>query len=90
MSRGRRFGIALLAGVVLTAAGTLPFSFAEVFVIPGLLLVTPIWPEGIHTGQGLGPAGALAFLAVMWLGSWLAWTGLTYGALSLVRKRTAV
>jgi hypothetical protein len=86
MKRGRRLAISVLVGVLLTAAARLPFGFAEYMAVPGLLLASPFWPEGIHTGSGLGPAGIIAWLAVMWIGSFVAWTGVAYGAMSLVRK----
>ena len=54
MMRRTRLLIAIFAGVVSVTA-PLPY-----LVLPGVFLAALIWPEGIHTGDGVANFGQVA------------------------------
>lgn len=77
-------GLAALVIFVLSSVLESGVSFALTY--PGLLLTWPLWPEGIHTGDG-GAASAFAFYVVFVVGNMLVWTLLIRWILSLILQK---
>jgi len=75
--------MSLVLGCLVTAAAFLPVAFAESLLTPGAYLAAPVWPEGTHSGNGLSAIGLVGFFSVVWLGSVLAWSIVSYAAISI-------
>ncbi|MGH8049661.1 MAG: hypothetical protein ACREPB_03270 [Arenimonas sp.] len=89
MSNKKMLVTSLVIGFLVTAIAWLPFSFSELALYPGMLVAALFWPEGIHTGNGLGANGVVAFVSVIWLGAFLAWSILSYASLLLLHRLRA-
>jgi len=87
MSSGRAWLWALLVGTALTVlGGATPAHF---LLYPGLVLVWPIWPEGVHTG---GPVPSALWPHGFYFASALFWVALIRAVLALLdraRRRPA-
>lgn len=89
MLRKRRVVISLVVGALITAAAWLPLSSADMLFWPGMALASPFWPEGIESDFD-GDFSIFAMFAVVWLGTFVAWSLLTYLVMALVGKFRAV
>jgi hypothetical protein len=63
----KQLGIALVAGIVFQGliflAATLRLSFAEFLMFPGGYALSPIFPEGMHSGNGVALFGLYLVIA---------------------------
>jgi hypothetical protein len=77
---GRGF-IAFLVGLGVTAASALALEPFAILALPGWWLASLAWPQGVHTGSGLSLGASLAFIIVIYAGTFATWAGLTYSIL---------
>ena len=89
LSRKRKLLLALSAGFIVTAIAALPFPFFEILLTPGVLFSALFWPQGIHSGSGLGTMGFILFVSCIWIGNFLFWSGITYASMALIAKLRA-
>ena len=85
MRRAKSIAISLLAGVLIPILGALLSTASDWALWPGLLLAAPFWPEGIHSDFSSSFSFVTMFL-VIWGGSWICWSALTYVAIRLGYK----
>lgn len=79
-------GAALL--LALTAMPMNWFAPARfVLLLPGFLLATPFWPEGIHSSNAASEVGIWLMLAVIYLLSGAFWAAVLYFSHTLIRRR---
>ena len=78
--------ISVITGLVLTAAAALPVSVAQFLMVPGIVVAMGL---GAGTFHEPGKAGPVVTLAAIYLGSVAVWSGVAYGALTLLGKRRA-
>lgn len=81
MRGGRTWLWSFADAIVVTVLGGLtPASF---LLFPGLLIVSPIWPEGIHTN---GPVSSALWPFGFYLANGLFWTLVVRLVLAIVRR----
>jgi len=86
MINKKRLAASLLIGMMVLAAGFLPLPYADLAFWPGSILASPFWPEGIHSGFS-GTASIAAMFVVIWGGTLLSWSAITYLAASVISAR---
>ena len=74
--------VSLTVGALVLVVGESIPAIADGIFQPGLLLAAPFWPQGFHSDFS-GPADVMTMLVVIWGGSWLLWSGLTFVAVRL-------
>lgn len=89
MQRKRRVVISMVVGALITAAAWLPLPSAEMLFWPGLVLASTFWPEGIESDFS-GQFDFYSMFAVIYLGTFVVWSLLTYFILALIGKLRAV
>ncbi len=77
--------LAFLAGLALTAGAAVSSPLG----LPGVLLASVFWPQGVHT-DGFSTASGTLFLATLSLGTLGFWSGVAYSLLRLRRPSTTV
>jgi hypothetical protein len=77
MARTKFIWLSLAIGALVLASGMLFPSVSEWVLWPGVVLTVPFWPQGIHSNFS-STAGIAAMLAVVWVGSWVAWSALAF------------
>ena len=85
LSRKKKILLALTVGLFVTAIAALPFSLSEFLLTPGIFISALFWPQGIHS-DGLGTMGFISFVSVIWIGTLLFWSTLTYASMALLNK----
>jgi hypothetical protein len=74
-------------GLGVTAASALPLEPFALLAFPGWLLASLVWPQGAHTGSGLSVGQGIAFVAVIYVGTFAIWTVVTYSVLVFKARR---
>ena len=88
--RAKKLLLSLAGGLMITAIAWLPLSSAEFVLTPGMYFASLFWPEGIHSGDGIGSYSEIVlFFSAIWLGTLLTWTALVYALLAMLQKRVA-
>jgi hypothetical protein len=61
---------------IVTCIGLSICAFAvPALALPGFLLASIFWPQGVHTGAGLSTTGGVAYVATLFVGDAIFWGG---------------
>jgi hypothetical protein len=56
-------------------------ALALLVPIPGWIVASFLWPEGVHSDAS--DAGKVAMFVIAYVGSWIAWGFIVYGVLGM-------
>jgi hypothetical protein len=83
----RRIVIATLIAILLTVAAATKWSYLEGLVVPGIVLAQFFCASTVHEA---GIVGVGASVTIIWLSTFLVWSLVAYGVLSIRVSRRGV